>query len=304
MARIDATKIYDRDPEARVYGELVRLERDRRVLVVSERSGMGKTDFLRKLRLESTRDHAVPVALVFLDDFASRPDEFKVVDHIHDELKGTGAALPNYERLRAELRMRNVLGFAAQLDDVRGIVNMSGAVIESGAPKIAGVMYNITAEVYQPPPWDDEIDTQAKRMCVEAFLADLTQFVSEAPLALMFDALDKAEEALLEWIINQLCRRALSDWQQRKLVIVLAGTDVEGLVLGRLRVEEQAVVERLPQFAAWDVDQLAGFLAANDLGGLDQQELEALTMLLRSGSQSLMDLVLLARNILRKRARA
>jgi hypothetical protein len=302
MARIDPTKIYDRDPEARVYGELVRLEMPRRVLVVSERSGMGKTDFLRKLKLESTRDHSVPVALVALDNFVGRPDEFAIVEYMYGELKRTGAPLPNFARLRAAHRMKNVLLFAGELLEVQGFVDMSGAVIESGAPRIAGVMININAETYVPPPWDDEMDAQAKIMCVEAFLADLSLFASKDPLALMFDAVDKAEEDLLEWIISELVRgRALQQWQDRKLVIVLAGTAVDALVLGRLPADEQDCVERLAGFATWDAEQLKGFLEANDLGGLTQDELTALSFLLESGNHSLMDVVLDARAWLRKR---
>lgn len=301
MPRIDVTKIFDREGESQMYGELIRRERDRRVLVVSERSGMGKTEFLRKIKLESTRDYAVPVALVSLDDFGNLPDEFKVVDHIHEELKQSGAELSGFARLRQALGMHNALAFATELQAVQGSVDMSGAVIASGAPRIAGVIFEINADTYQPQPWDDDMDAQGKRMCVEAFLADLTRLVCSAPVVLMFDALDKAEEQLLEWIVNQVCRRALQDWQERKLVVVLAGTDVESRVLGRLRTEEQEVVERLPKFADWDIDQLVGFLEANDVSGLSRPDLEILHTLLRSGGQSLMELVVLAESILRRR---
>lgn len=302
MARIDPTKIYDRDLESSLYGSLVRLEMPRRVLVVSERSGMGKTDFLRKLRLESTRDHSVPVALVHLDNFESRPDAALIVDMINDELTRTGASLPNYARLRAAHRMRNVLRFAEELKEVRGLVDMTEAVIEGGAPKIAGVMYNISAETFVMPPWDEAMDAQAKLMCVEAFLADLTDFASQHPLVVMFDAVDKAEEEIVEWIVGELVsRRALKQWQERKLVIVLAGIGVADLVLGRLRMDEQDCVERLAGFAAWNAEQLKGFLEANDLGGLSHEELTALSLLLGSGNHSLMDVVLEAGAWLRKR---
>jgi len=302
MARIDPTRIYDRDPEALVYAQLVRLEMPRRVLVVSERSGMGKTDFLRKLRLESTRDHAIPVALVHLDNFESRPDEALIVDMINDELTRTGAELPNYARLRAAHRMKDVLRFAEELKEVQGLVDMTAAVIEGGAPKIAGIMYNITAETFVMPPWDEDMDAQAKSMCVQAFLADLTNYASQHPLALMFDAIDKAEEDILEWIISELVsRRALREWEQRKLVIVLAGVEVAELVLGRLHIDQREYVEQLPGFAEWDADQLKGFLEANDLGGLSQEELTALSLLLGSGRHSLMDVVLEAGAWLRRR---
>lgn len=302
MARIDPTKIYDRDTESSLYASLVRLEVPRRVLVVSERSGMGKTDFLRKLRLESTRDLSVPVALVHLDNFESRPDAALIVDMIHDELTRTGATLPNYQRLRAAHRMKDVHRFAEELKQVRGLVDMSEAVIEGGAPKIAGIMYNITAESFVMPSWDADMDAQAKIMCVEAFLADLTDYASHHPLALMFDAIDKAEEEIVEWIVGELVsRRALKQWQERKLVIVLAGIDVAELVLGRLPGDEQDCVERLTGFAAWDAEQLKGFLEANNLGGLSDQELTALSLLLGSGNHSLMDVVLEAGAWLRKR---
>lgn len=302
MARIDPTKIYDRDDESSLYGSLVRFEMPRRILLVSERSGMGKTDFLRKLRLESTRDHSIPVALVHLDNFESRPDAALIVDMINDELTRTGASLPNYVKLRTAHRMKNVLRFVEELKQVQGVVDMSEAVIEGGAPKIAGIMYNITAETFVMPPWDEAMDAQAKMMCVEAFLADLTDYASQHTLALMFDAIDKAEEEIVEWIVNELVsRRALKQWEERKLVIVLAGIDVADLVLGRLRVEEKDCVERLTGFAAWDADQLKGFLEANDLGGLSQDELQALSLLLGSGNHSLMDVVLEAGAWLRKR---
>jgi len=297
VGRIDATKIVDRDSESSLFRRMVTRELPRRVLLVSERSGNGKSDLLRKLELLSFRDYDVPAGRVELDEFQTLPDEFAVVQSLHDSLKDDGLTLPHFETLSYARGFKDTRQFVEKLRSVVGAVDLSGAEITGGAPTIAGIIYNINAETVHWPDWDGDAEEQARALCVEAFLADLTDHVAERPVALLFDGLDKVPERLRKWVITEFVRRrALADWERRKLVVVLAGSDVGPLVTERLSPAERELVEPLSRFEEWTPDLVAKFLEAQGIGAMKPEQFQAICLLIRSGS-SLMEVLLHAQLI-------
>ncbi len=300
MVRIDATKIIDRDAESQLFGQMVSFEVPPRVMVVSERSGMGKSDLLRKLELLSVRDHRVPAGRVELDEFVSRPDEFAVVTALHESLKDAGASLPNFETLSGARGLSDTLQFREKLRSVVGVVDMTNAQVTGGTNTISGVTYNISSDEFVFPSWDDAAEETARAICVEAFLGDLTEYAKENTVVLMFDGLDKVGESLRRWVINEFVRRrALTDCDDHKLVIVLAGSDVTQMILDRLSAAERERVEPLAPFAEWTPDQIQQFLDANDVGTMKPEEFEALCLLIRAG-RSLMEVLFHAQMIAQK----
>lgn len=284
MGRVDETKIIDREAEVALFGQMIRLEIPRRVMVVSDKSGMGKTDLLRKLRLQCERDYAVAVAFAPLEDFTSRQDEFALVASLHKALKATGASLPNFEELNNARGLNSTMAFLERVRSVAATVDMSNAAV-TGAAKIAAMMINVDhADNVHLPPWNQETDTQARALCVEAFLADLITYAQQHPAALLFDSLDKIGEDLRRWILSEFVRkRALAEWQSRKLVVVLAGHGAADMVYGRLPENQHEFIEPIASFGKWTVAQVADFLKVNGYGDLQVGEINAIYELIKAG---------------------
>jgi hypothetical protein len=284
MARVDETKIFDREVEAETFGKMVRMVIPRRVMVVSDKGGMGKTDLLRKLRLLCERDYDVPVALLPLEDFASRPDEFAVVSSMHKALRDSGAHLPSFDELNQARALKNTTGFLERLERVAAVVDMRNAAV-TGAAKIAAMMINVEhAQNVVLPPWSEDADAQARALCVEAFLADLRAYAQERPVALLFDSVEKIGEHLRRWVLSEIVRKlALTDWESRKLVIVLAGQGAREMVYGRLPEVQHNCIEPVFAFQPWTAGQVREFLEVNDLTDMRPNEVEAIHSLLTGG---------------------
>jgi hypothetical protein len=266
----------------------------RRVMVVSDRSGMGKTDLLRKLRLKCERDHEVAVALILLEEFVGLQDEFTVVDHLHSALTSTGASFPQFDAAKAALRNRTVAALTDGVGAVAGVVDLTGASV-SGHASISAVTINMDTVNFG---WSDELDAYARRRCVNAFIVDLKNYVQENPVALLFDGLEKISDALRRWIVVDIVRQCLTDdWPSRKMVVVLAGVDVIDMILGRLPRTMHDCVLPAPSFGAWSQEQVGEFLAAHDVAGLRPTEIALLHGLLGAGGHTLTSLLVVASTI-------
>jgi hypothetical protein len=283
MSRVDETKLVDREQELIVLADML-LQRDHhRVLVISDGAGVGKTDLLRKLRLTCERDYGFPVSLVHLGDFVGFQDEFAIVECMHKALKGTGAELTSFDEVNAARGLGDTTAFLKHLD-ASGVVDARNAIVQ-GAAKVAGMMVNIDkAENVTLPGWDSVMDSRAKELCVSAFLQDLESYTLEKPLALLFDDLEKVDEALRRWILSEVVRRrALSAEAGGRLVVVLAGQDASDLVYGRLPKDQHEYVRTIGAGAQWHEAEFRMFLAANGFGSLSRNQVAGLYLFYQDG---------------------
>ena len=282
MSDLDETKIIDRDEELATFRRMVTFEAPHRVLVVSHRAGMGKTDLLRKLRLHCERDLGLPVGLVQLGHFTQRQDEFDIVKCLYKALKETGASLPTFEDLEGALGY--TLNFLDRLGSVKAFVDLSNAQLSDQA-RAAALMFNIEKiENFTLPEWNDVIDARARELCVRAFLLDLDRYTQTNTVVLLIDGLDEVGHELRRWVLNEFVRRgALNNWQQRKLVVALAGEDSADMVRGRLPADQHAHLHVVTAFGVWQVEEVRLFLEVNGIRSLADGELQAMQLLLSAG---------------------
>jgi len=173
----------------------------------------------------------------------------------------------------------------------------------SGAAKIAGMMFIIeNAENVVLPTWTAEIDSLARLLCVDAFLSDLASFTQENLVVLLFDTLDEVGEELRRWILSEVVRRmALTNWENRRLVVVLAGEDIRELVYGRLPKEQHPCIELLETFGSWTLDEVREFLRVHGFTDLTKLEVKAIYTLLQGGVHTLVDGIWFATGIVERR---
>lgn len=295
MTRPDETMIMDRDEESSRFFELLECKSSKRVYVVSNRSGTGKTALLRKLRLQCEVDHDVAVALAQMTDFKNKQDEFSLVSGLHKALKATGADLPNFEQLDQARGFGNTAAFLERVQTVAAAVDMRNAAV-SGAAKIAAMMYNIEhADTVVLPEWNAETDEQARALCVEAFLADLANYTQSRIAVLLLDSLDEVGEDLRRWVLSELVRKqAIGNWPSRRLVVALAGQGLTEMVYGRLPKAEHECIQTLTEFGGWTLEQVKIFLAANGFTDLSHAEARAIHVLLDDPDFTLADAIFFA----------
>ena len=284
MARLDEAKIIDRELEAEVFAEMLRCETERRVLVVTGRSGMGKSDVLRKLRFLCEFTHEIPAALLPLEDFASRPDRFVLVERMRTDLVLGGASFPAFDSLNSARAFGDVGHFTERLRAVQGSVDLREAQV-GGTARVAGIMFNVEhADSVAAPLWTDEAETQARAHCIQAFLADLRVAAAERPVVLLFDTVEQASEDLRRWLLLDLIKQwVLKGWQQHKLIAVLAGQGLDVLVERRLRPEHRASIEPGATLREWSPQHVGDFLRAHGFGRLSPVEVDSIHRLLGAG---------------------
>jgi hypothetical protein len=286
MVSIDESKIIDRDAEAKIFRDMLRFETPRRILVVSGKSGMGKSDLLRKLRFMCENECGIPVALRDLRELESRPDVFPLVVSLHKALTDGGTAFPTFDaRNRARIdHNRSALG--EPQESSTGLVNATGAQIEDSA-KVAGKMtvFERAEHVYMgQPQWTEEHETAARSRCIDGFLGDLLAFCRERPAVVLFDSIDNAGEDVQRWIFLDLIRRRLlPSVGELKLLVVLAGLGVTEMLNSRLQPAERECVEPIASLGEWGEETVADFLAAHDYPSFSKKEIKAIHTLLSAG---------------------
>ncbi|MGD9703412.1 MAG: hypothetical protein AB7Q42_13940 [Acidimicrobiia bacterium] len=262
MATIDETEIIDREAETASFAEMLGCTSPERVLVVDDKSGSGKSDLLRKLRLLCETRHEVPVALADCKDYESKPDAWFIVDDVCKDLVSTGADLPHFNSLNGARSLQRTDLFAQELQTVRGAIDLSGASISGGQQ--AGMIFNNSQEVnVAPQPWTDEAERWARALCIEAFLADLRATAHDRPVVLLFDTVDKANERLRRWLFQRLVRQTIvADRETHKVLVVMAGPGVLPMLEGRLSDEHKQCLASAA-LEGWNLEQVTAFLKAH-----------------------------------------
>jgi len=301
MASLDESKIIDREAEAKIFDDMLRFQTPRRILVVSGKSGMGKSDLLRKLRFLCENVHGIPVALRDLREFENRPEVFPLVVSLHDALTDGGAEFPAFNARNRARADRDRSSLAERQVSAKGIVNLAGAVIKDSA-KAAGVMttnvFEHAENVYVgQPQWTEEHETEARSLCIDDFLADLLGFCRNQPAVVLFDSVDKAGEEVQRWVFLELIRRRLLPIRKDcRLIVVLAGHGVAEMLSNRLPPADQECIEPMAALSRWNENDVGDFLSAH---GYDfrTEEIAAIHSLLSSGVYSLSGALVVAASI-------
>ncbi|MEO7287682.1 MAG: hypothetical protein ABI140_12235 [Jatrophihabitantaceae bacterium] len=308
MARVAETRIVDRDDETSLLAALLSADDIRRVMAVSDKPGMGKTDVLRKLRFVCETIHDVPVAMVRFDDFVSKPDVFSIAQQLYETLRDFGASFPSFEALNTARAFADVSRFAEQLRTIYGQADVAGATISGG--QVAGTIFNVDAPnaanvSIGAPQWTDRAEEQAKALSVEAFVTDLLAYARAHPVVLLFDTVEKAADDLQRWLIVNLIRRqVLNEVSGHRLIVVLAGRQLLDTLEGRLGqsyFEHIACIDPGASVRKWAQDAVRAFLSANDYTGLSDDQIAAIQSFLASGG-SLVVAILMAASYQSNRA--
>ena len=98
MAALDETKIIDRVAEEEIFARMLQFQTARRVMIVSDGRGRGKTDLLRKLRYVCSYLQEVPVALVDLEVHRVG-EEFDIAQTIRNQLAQGGVEFKGFDDL-------------------------------------------------------------------------------------------------------------------------------------------------------------------------------------------------------------
>jgi hypothetical protein len=263
-AEFDPIGFVDREEEARRFETLLGLATHRRILAVSDDSGWGKSTFLKKLRHQCDYDYLVPVALVPLEEFDDRPDEFELVSDVAKQLTRAEVPFPTFNELN---RLRSFHDSGIFVKSLRGIVNASNATISGG--QVAGTIFNI--EHYDSvgaPPWTDEADRQAKQLCLNAFLAELFEAAREQKIVIIFDNVELATVQLRHFLLKTLVTdRILAELgAKHKLIIVMAGEKLHPRLASMFKdLERFDVIPALGSLRPSDVDRLFEVKGLNTL---------------------------------------
>jgi hypothetical protein len=286
MARPEPRLIVDREAEAEVFANMLRFVTARRVMIVSDENGRGKTDLLRKLRYqcEYIFDPSVAVALF---DFETNEvsEEMDVIETIAEQLVDgeVRIELPHFTELNDARSWRDTGKFVKSWRSVQGSVDLTGAELTGGA-EAAGIMYKIEhVENLSFPDWTDKMERQARRLCKEAFFSDLLAAARDTPIVLLVDTVDAADEDLRRWVLRDLLRRRLlSTWEERRLLLVLAGTDVKELIRP-LNEQQRECLEPVPSLAGWEEGHVRDFLDVHGYRGLSDVDIELVRSAIAGG---------------------
>jgi len=287
MSRPDEAKIVDRDTETDLFARTLPCDGPRRVLVVSDKSGMGKSDLLRKLRYLCEYIHEVPVALVDLADFQNRPEEFPIIEQLHKELSRE-AAFPTFDALNTARAFKDAHKFYQQAVDVRGVIDLTDAEISGGT--LAGTVFQIEhAENVGTPDWSEQAEDVAKALCKRAFFTELMSVAHDRPVVILLDTIDKTGEELRRWLFRDLLKdRVLTNWAEHRVILVMAGKDLYDLVEPRIHADLKGCVEPITIKTEWTSELVEEFLAVHGFGtrvpALDADEIGFVCRQLANGA--------------------
>ena len=266
MIEPDGAQVIDREAEAELFQELLRLEDQRQLFLVSDYKQRGKTTLLRKLKYHCDwHQPRIPCALVRLDDL---PDShpFALVEALYDELQAAGVAFPEFQRHRDAIRLRDPAAFMAQ-----GVASFQHATISGG--QAAGFITNVHVAQGSgpvvvnatPPAWDASLETYAREAAIRSFFRELRTVCDEQLLVCLVDSVDEqANRTLISWVLDKFVRAQLLDAAEcpRQFVMALAGRS-EQSPFTPFRQNYPLRVQSVEGLGAWSNEHVRAFLDLN-----------------------------------------
>ena len=226
-------RLIDREAERDLFGRLITLEEEARVLTLRDRGGQGKSSLLRVLR-HSCIQRPTPVSLVSLAEL-DEITPLALVRRIRKDLRRARLEFPRFDELDAE-RLRRTppdnMGTAFQAavahsgDKYEGGVRADGAEFTNSeviGQKITVELPGAGNRWLSPEEQDDLVDRS-----IEAFFDELSEYCRERLAVLMIDAFDRAPAPLAQWVLEDLLLLYCFDLERRpeRLVVVVAGRHV------------------------------------------------------------------------------
>ena len=299
MSRVDGDKAVDREPEAAVLEQMLRFETGRRVLIVSDSPGQGKSVLLRKLRWLCDLRFEVPAALVPLEEYEQRPDELALATDIVDQL---AAIVPfdEFNRLASARSLRESGSFERQFN-LQGHVLATNAQVADGGTVAGTIIQHASINMAD---WEGPSEREARRQCLAAFHAELVAHSAEQPVVIIFDTLDKSPEVLRRWVFRQLLKAAILDRNdEHKLVVVVAGVGLHEMLQSIFAETFETCFEPISSLGSWGRVELEQFLDVHGCGGLSADDVEMLLANRVQFGKSLQVVLEMAHLLLRDRTR-
>lgn len=287
MARVSPSNLVDREQESLLFASLLRCEDDRRIILVSDEHGTGKTDVLRKFEFLCKTDHQVPVAMLRFDDFESVPSMLRIVEHAYTLLSGWGLSFPEYQRLSDARAMRMLSAFVPHAAGLVGTVDAREAEI-SGNAMVGGIVAEHIGSITLHQEWNDAVERKAVEMCVTAFLDDLLTRAQQRPVVLLFDTVEKIVETDIQrWLLQDLIRKRMPQGAAgHNLVIVLAGVGLNDLLASELPpavLDRVVKVQPSTSLRSWPLDCVRRMLEENGYRNLDDDKVAVVQRYLATG---------------------
>jgi hypothetical protein len=279
ISDIEPDQTVDRIVEQEEFRKMLLFEDERRLLVIGDSPGTGKSALLQKLRYNCQWEEDVPVSLVLLEENPDMPSrstvtsEIEFVDWLRSDL-ADHLSFPHFDFLN-ELRVnfqwppiaQSLDSVSERLEGYAAQAQMTVGSVQGGV--VAGVYIkelNVQPRTAWPRP---EQERMASQKCLEAFLLDIRQIAASQPVVLLIDSYERRQPGLRQWIVNGLIRPLLlrPGGQPRadRLVVVLAGHEDQ---LPPFRQMLQADFDRLVasrKLLGWEKDHVRQFLDVHRL---------------------------------------
>jgi len=253
----DPLKFIDREFEQSLFEELLQFSDSARMLAIADKSGMGKSELLRRFqyRCKTVRPR-LPVALI-------QPDE--LIDSSHWAwVKAVVEQLSNRFQLPfpqfAALELARINHDFTAIGGARGQVDLRGANLSQAQQvRAAGVMVDTAQNVtiQAPPTLTDEQSRNIQQSSVQAFLADLQAICQKQAVVILLDHYEKTmrqQPALHQWLLEVFLDRCCFDQDHRppRLILVLAGQELPSFHSHWPDHECHQVVKSVKELGLWD----------------------------------------------------
>ncbi len=319
MINIDPSKTVDRQVEETEFGRMLSLADDRRLLVIGDAKGTGKSTLLRLLRYKCMWVHKVPVSLVLLEPDPDMPDDrlpiegpIEFVQWVREDLAATDLGFPVYDFLN-DLRLQFLWPpiahsltsvedyldehFRAQGISLRG--EASATSVSGGS--VAGV-YIKELRLEPQKAWArPEQERRSSQGCVEAFFHDLRRACATRSVVILIDSYEQRHPGLGQWILETFIRpMCLQQTRPQRLLVVLAGCESE---LPPFQQMLRADFDRLVasrRLLDWKEQHVRDFLSVHKYSHLGEDDFQFVFAKVRNG-WSIRDALSLA-EILARRA--
>lgn len=275
-----AENLVNREAELDVFVDMLEFKDAARLLLVSDKEGTGKTSLLRKMKVRGQWPKEMPICLVDLEAQGTEAatNAFELVDKIRSRLpKLPFTTFDFLNQFRVSYVWAPFLNephkLREYLNTVQGVVDLRAGEIDGG--KAAGV-YIENFNLKPSNQWQSqEQERLARDRCVEAFFHDLRIICKERPVIVLLDHYEHANEALREWLYQELllmCCRSDENRPER-FMLVVAGLDTALPNLQSLLGSEYSRLVRSKQFLGWEEKHVREFLKVNGFEDLSEDDI-------------------------------